>query len=301
MENHKLVAGHLSALGTILIWGVTFISTKLLLKDFTPIEILLFRFIIGYIALFLVYPHRLKTKDFKEELLFALSGLCGVTLYFLLENIALTFTLAANVGIIVSIAPLFTALLAYFFEGENLRTEFFIGFIVAIIGIVLVMLNGSYFLRVNPLGDILASLAAIVWAVYSVLMRRISRFHYNTIGCTRKVFFYGLLFMIPALFFVPFHFDYYAFTKVQNMFNLLFLGLGASAVCFVSWNWSVSILGAVKTSVYIYIVPVITIAASALILHEIITWVAFVGVLLTLAGLYVSERKTVKIVKQIDV
>ncbi|AFM42403.1 DMT(drug/metabolite transporter) superfamily permease [Desulfosporosinus acidiphilus SJ4] len=161
----------------------------------------------------------------------------------------------------------------------------------------MVLLNGSYILKVNPLGDILASLAAIVWAVYSVLMRKISKFRYNTIGCTRKVFFYGLLFMIPSLFFAPYHFDYYAFTKVQNMFNLLFLGLGASAVCFVSWNWSVRILGAVKMSVYIYIVPVITIAASALILHEIITWVAFVGAILTLAGLYISERRTIMLVK----
>ena len=93
---NKTAAGHLSALITILIWGTTFISTKVLLQDFQPIEILFFRFVLGLIALFLVHPHPLKGTSLRQELTFAAAGLSGVCLYYLLENIALTYTMASN-------------------------------------------------------------------------------------------------------------------------------------------------------------------------------------------------------------
>ncbi|MED4781862.1 DMT family transporter [Brevibacillus choshinensis] len=291
MKTQRISAGHLAAFVTILIWGMTYISTKLLLVDFTSIEILFFRFIIGYLTLLIVYPRRVKTRDFKEELLYIIAGLCGVTLFFLLENIALTYTFASNVGVIVSISPFFTAVFAHFsLEGETLRLRFLVGFVIAIIGIALIMCNGSFLLQLNPLGDLLAIIASIVWAAYSVFMRQISKLGYHTVGSTRKVFFYGLLFMLPALLTLDSTFDFSRFVSVPNLLHLLFLGFAASALCFVSWNWAVGILGAVKTSLYIYLVPVITIVASSLILHEKITWIAIVGAALTLVGLFVSEE-----------
>ncbi len=299
MDDRQIATGHLLAIITILIWGTTFVSTKVLLTDFSPLEILCLRFMIGYLTLLLVYPHRLNISTLNEEFLFIAAGLCGVTLYFLLENIALTYTLASNVGVIVSIAPFFTAVLAHFFlEGERLHPQFFAGFVIAIIGIILIGFNGSFLLKLNPLGDLLAAFASAVWAAYSVLMRKISKLGYHTIGCTRRVFFYGLLFMIPALFLLEFNLVFDKFTKIPNLLNLLYLGFGASALCFVSWNWTVGILGAVKTSAYIYLVPVITIVASSLILHEKITWVALTGACLTLVGLYISERKPTTILKE---
>ncbi|MNI72294.1 putative amino-acid metabolite efflux pump [compost metagenome] len=146
-------------------------------------------------------------------------------------------------------------------------------------------------LRLNPLGDLLALLAPAVWAIYSVLMRKISKFNHHPIGATRRVFWYGLIAMLPCLFLFEFRFGLDRFRSISNMTNLLYLGLGASALCFVTWNRVVGILGAVKTSVYIYIVPVVTVAASALILHEKITWATLTGAALTLTGSYISERK----------
>ncbi|SEA81508.1 DMT family transporter [Paenibacillus sp. 276b] len=289
---NKISTGHLLALLTILIWGTTFISTKVLLIDFTPVEILFFRFVIGYGVLFLIYPRLMRITSLREEMLFIGAGLCGVTLYFLIENIALVYTLASNVGVIVSIAPFFTAVLAHFFlDGERLQKRFIVGFAIALSGIILIGFNGSFILQLNPLGDLLAFVAPAVWAIYSVLMRKIGELPYHTIGATRKVFFYGLLFMLPALFLFEFHFDLGRFANMTNLSNLLFLGLGASALCFVTWNRAVSLLGAVKTSVYIYLVPVITVVASALILHERITWITLLGALLTLLGSFISEKK----------
>ncbi|HWQ78623.1 MAG TPA: DMT family transporter, partial [Anaerovoracaceae bacterium] len=106
-----------------------------------------------------------------------------------------------------------------------------------------------------------------------------------------------IIFMLPLIPLTDFRWGLARFTYLPNVFNMLFLGLGASALCFVAWNYAVSVLGPVKTSVYIYFNPVITVVTSAVILHERITFVAVIGTLLILTGLYISEAKTFKIGK----
>lgn len=285
----KTTAGHITALVTIMIWGTTFISTKILLADFTPIEILFLRFLLGLLVLIVIYPKRLKKEDKKQEILFAAAGLCGICLYYLLENIALTYTMASNVGVIISAAPFFTAVLSHVFlkTEEKLKARFVVGFVVAMIGICLISFNGKE-LELNPIGDILAVAAALVWAVYSLLTRKISSYGLNTIGTTRKIFTYGILFMLPFLFVFDFSLDVQKVIKPDNFLNLIYLGLGASALCFVTWNYAVGVLGTVKTSVYIYIVPVITVVTSVIVLKEEITWMAAIGIGLTLIGLFLS-------------
>jgi drug/metabolite transporter (DMT)-like permease len=291
--NNQSTAGHLTAFLTALIWGTTFISTKILLVDFQPVEILFFRFVLGLLALLLADPHRLKGTTARQEMTFAAAGLCGICLYYLLENTALTYTQASNVGVITSAAPFFTAILAHLVEkgGEKLRANFFLGFVVAMVGIFLISFNGAE-LELNPTGDLLALLAAFVWACYSVLTRKISGFGYPTILTTRRVFCYGILFMLPALFLFDFRLELSRFASPVYLFNIIYLGLGASALCFVTWNFAVKVLGAVKTSIYIYMVPVITVVTSSLILHEKITILSGIGTILTLAGLFLSERKS---------
>ncbi|MGL4820835.1 MAG: DMT family transporter [Bacilli bacterium] len=288
VTNHNALSGHLFALVTILIWGTTFVSTKLLLADFSPVEILFTRFVLGLLALWIVYPRRFGLQSWKREITFAVAGLCGVTLYYLLENIALTLSSASNVGVIISLAPFFTALFAYFFlRDERPRLPFYVGFVLAIVGIALISFNGSTTFALNPLGDVLAVLASIVWALYAVLSRKIGSYDVHPIQSTRRIFTYGLVFMLPAL--SRFEFDLARFVVPSNMFNLLFLGLGASALCFVTWNSAVQRLGAVRTSVYIYMVPVITVGFSILILHETLSWVSGFGIILTLTGLLISK------------
>ncbi len=286
----KITAGHSAALFTIVVWGTTFISTKILLTDFTPIEILFFRFVLGLLALAVACPKRLRLKDKKQELTFAAAGLCGICLYYLLENIALTYTMASNVGVIISVAPFFTAVLSQVFlkTKEKREPQFFVGFLVAMAGICLISFNGSK-LKLNPIGDILAVAAAFVWAAYSLLTRKISSFGYHTIQTTRKVFTYGLIFMSPFLFLLDFKLDMQRFLKPAYALNFIYLGLGASALCFVTWSYAVKVLGAVKVSVYIYMVPVITVVTSMIVLKEEITWVAALGIGFTLIGLFLSE------------
>ena len=263
---HK-ASGHLFALAAIMVWGMTFTSTKILLKDFTPVEILFFRFIIGFVILLILHPHKISIKNTKQELIFAAAGFCGITMYFLMENIALLHTTASNAGVIVSVSPFFTGILSfYFLNEEKPNTNFFAGFIVALTGIGLISFNGIVGQGLNPAGDFLALLAAFFWSLYSILMKKISKFGYNILEVTSRVFFYGLFFMSPALFMSDFKWELSRFAEPVNLFNILFLGVGASALCFSAWNTAVNILGAVKTSVYIYIVPIVTVLGAAVIL-----------------------------------
>ena len=292
IETDSPAFGHLTAVITILIWGTTFISTKVLLTSFTPIEILFCRFIIGFIALNIFYPKRMKIKDRKHELLFAFAGLCGITLYFLFENIALTYTLASNVGVIVAISPFFSGIIsALFNKGDKPKLNFYLGFFAAICGIAIISFNDGQGYSFNPMGDILAILAAFIWAVYSFITKKIGSYGYNTIQTTRRCFGYGLIFMVPALFFLDFNITLDKFSSPQIIANFLYLGLLASAACFAIWGKTINILGDVKTSVYIYLVPVVTVITSVIVLGEKITFQAALGIILTISGLVLSELK----------
>ena len=291
MENKRLL-GHIAAIFTIVVWGTTFISTKVLLTGFQPVEILFVRLLLGLMALFIVYPHPLKGVTLKQELTFAAAGLTGITMYYLMENIALNLTMASNVGVIVSVSPFFTVILASIFlkEEGKMKLNFFLGFVVAMLGIALISFNGAK-LQLNPIGDFLCLGCAFVWGCYSILSKKIGEYGYSVIQITRKIFIYGIIFMIPTLFFFDFQLDFKTLMEPKYLLNYLYLGLCASATCFVSWNYAVKALGAVKTSIYIYLIPVITIVASALILKEPITWMSAAGTILAILGLVLSEYK----------
>lgn len=285
--------GHLLALFTIMVWGTTFLSTSVLLRDFTPLEILIIRMGLGIAALTVARPRRLRLKNRRHEWLFAGAGLTGVSMYFLLENYALTFTYSANCSVIISTAPFFVAIaVRLFLGGAPMGRSFYVGFAVAIAGIALLSFSGQA-LNLNPLGDLLCLLAAMCWGAYSVFLKKIETYGYDTLLVTRRIFLYGLLFLLPSLAFTPVRFDVGALLKPVNLLNLLYLGLCASALCFVTWNVAVSRLGAVRTSVYIYLSPVVTIVASWLLLGDPVLPMALLGAALTLVGLVLSQRRQV--------
>lgn len=291
MNRTDLVA-HVVAGMTIIVWGATFVSTKVLLGAFSPVEILFLRFALGAVALALASPHRLHVRSWKEEGLFVMAGLCGVTLYFLCENVALTHTLAANAAVLVSTAPFLTALLARFLLQESLRPSFFVGFVCALGGVICISINSGAVLRLNPLGDFLAFMAALTWAFYSIFTRKIGQCGYNMVQATCRIFCWGLLLMVPVLFLADVRWDETRrFAAPVMLGNLLFLGLGASALCFATWNFAIKVLGAVKTSVYIYMVPVVAVITSMIVLHEPFTWLAALGMFLILLGLGISESR----------
>ncbi len=289
---HRIL-GHIGALTSIVIWAITFISTKILLEDFSPVEILFFRFIFAWALLFILSPKPIWPKRDKTELFYAVAGLCGVTFYFLFQNIGLSYTLASNAGVIIAVAPMFTAVVSYFLVSRiGLSRNFIIGFFVTMAGVIIINFNGNFVLNLNPLGDILIILGALSWAFYCNILILINNEKLSLIRHTRKVFFYGLLFMIPVLLFADFQLGLERLAEPQLLGNILFLAFGASATAFLSWNYAVGVLGSVKTATYIYFSPIVTVIASVIILSEPLTWISVSGTVLIILGLVVSERKS---------
>lgn len=295
MNLQSKTTGHLSAVFTIFVWGITFISTKILLVSFSPVEIMVYRFVMAVLVLCVASPPVLKPSAWKwwnvqTEWKFMFAGLCGVTLYFLFQNVALSYTQAANASVLTSIAPLFTALVSRVLLREKLKPNFFLGFSAAIAGIILISFNGSVVLRLNPLGDLLSVMAALVWAFYSVTIKTLPQGAGEVLRVTRKVFSYGLIFTLVLLPFFDFHPGLERMFVPANLLNMLFLGVIASALCYLTWNHAVHVLGPVRTSVYIYLIPVVAIVFSAIVLHETITVVSGAGMALIMTGMIISER-----------
>jgi len=307
-----MLFGYFLATVTVIIWGITFVCTKSLLQDFSALEILFFRFIIAYIGLWIMNPKSEKIAK-KDNLLFCFAGLSGVVLYQFSENIAINFTTASNVSVIVSICPLFTAIIAQIFLKEKHITPFFIlGFIISIIGVFFVSLNGNIQLKINPKGDLLALFAGICWGFYSLFVSMINKKEYNLICSTRRIFFFAVIFMIPLMIIgnnisnitansdlinsmnvnLNFSENIQRFKNFLNVGNLLFLGLLASGFCFSAWNKACKLVGTVKISFGIYLIPVVTIIFAFFTLHEKISFMGLLGAILTITGLFISNIKT---------
>lgn len=282
--------GHLFALFTIIVWGSTFIATKLLLSELTPVQIMLCRFVIAYFVLWLIRPKFDKTT-LKDELVFAVMGVFGCTVYFITENTALQYTLASNVSIIVASAPIITAVLAHFFvKGEKLNKNIILGFAVAFSGVIMVVLNGKFVLKLNPAGDFLSLAAAVSWAVYSVILRTcVERF--NSVMLTRKMMFYGFVTALPIAVAQGEPMPFKALAAPDMLFCILFLGVIGSGICYVTWNVAVSRLGVVTTNNYIYINPFVTLVTGGIVLKEPITLMGLFGAVLIIFGVVLSAKK----------
>ena len=292
MKN-RLVTGHLLALFVSIVWGTTFISTKVLLRAFHPVAIMIFRFVIAWVVLFLCSPRPLLPKSLRTELPFIGAGITGLTFYFIFENFALRFSLASTVGIIISAAPMFTALMLVLCRrARRPGWAFFVGFVLAMAGITLISVAKGEALDFNLIGCLLTLGAAFCWGAYGVFIEMTQNQGYTNLQVTRKVFFWGLLFTLPFIPVYHLNLSPAPFADPKMLFNILYLGLGASALCFVAWNKAVVIIGSVATNVYIYLMPVITLISSALILGEPITLYAVGAIALILAGLWLSQRKS---------
>lgn len=292
MKENKsaLWAYHLMALLTAAIWGTTFVSTKVLIQNgLTPAEIFFYRFALAYVVILLFSGRRLRARGWRDEGWFALAGVAGGSLYFLTENTALGITLASNVSLLVSVSPVLTALLLALFYRYRLRARMWVGSAAALVGVALVVFNGSFLLRINPLGDMLSLSAALSWAFYCLILRKVGG-RYPSLFVTRKVFFYGLLSMAFYFLFEPLAWKGEALARPAVWMNLLFLGLVASMLCFLMWNVAVKAIGAERAAPYLYVNPLVTMLTASLVLDERITWAAIAGCALIICGVYWTER-----------
>lgn len=290
---------HFVAFLTVAVWGTTFVSTKLLIGNgLSPAQIFTLRFLLAYVLLFAIAmkmrrnTFRWFADNWRDELLMVVLGVTGGSLYFYTENEALRFTTATNASLIVCSCPLFTMLAArLFFRSERLRASQVVGSLMAFVGMTVVVLNGRFVLHLSPVGDVLAFAACLCWAAYSLLMKEAME-RYTPPFITRKVFFYGLLTILPYYIFIPSFPPIDVLLRPVVVANILFLGCVASMVCFLTWNWALSHIGAVKCTNWVYLNPITTMVAAYIVLNERITVYFIVGSLLILSGLFLAEKTT---------
>lgn len=303
---------HVLAFMTMALWGVTFVSTKTLINQgLTPAQIFTIRFIIAYIGLLTVClirggrNKRAFSQSLRDEFLFLVMGISGGSLYFLTENTALSYTQACNVSFIVCIAPLLTILLTLLIkklfkgpivdglEDVKVRLPLIAGTVIALTGMAMVVFDGNS-LNLSPKGDILAFMAALSWAVYSQLSGQMTE-RYGTLYATRKVFFYGLLTIIPVLILSDnSNLAAVEFDNIKVWGNLLFLSTIASLFCFVLWNRILIAIGNVTATNYVYLNPVFTLIGAILFLSESMTLVSGIGSAMILGGVILSGVKKVR-------
>lgn len=287
--NRRELTGHMMAAFAMVIWGTSYIASKVLLEYLQPTQLLALRFGLAYVVSWCLAPKWYPVTDWKEELSFLSLAFFGVVGYFYLENTALLFTTASNVGILLSSAPMFTALAAHVaLKDEKMTRSAVIGFVAAMAGVVLVVGNGALVLKLNPRGDLIAVAAAFIWAVYSVLLKGPAS-RMNQFVLTRRMLFYALCMVIPVLIFsgqaaIPLE----ALASPAPVFCLAELAVFGSCICYVLWNHAVNRIGVVRTNNYIYIGPFITMITAAVTIGEKITLAGVAGTFFIIVGVVVA-------------
>lgn len=288
--NTKTILFHFLAIMTVAVWGVTFVSTKILITGgLSPQAIFFYRFLMAYVVMLAICHRRIFSASLRDEALLCLAGMCGGSVYFVAENTALGLTMASNVSLLICMAPVFTLILSRVFNGTRMKAHVAGGSSIALAGVAFVVFAGAASVDVRPAGDLLTLVAAMVWAAYCMLVRNLGE-RYPSMFITRKVFFYGVVTVIVYFLFRPVEIDLGLLSQPKIYGNLLFLGILASLVCYLTWNIVIKNLGATTAANYIYLIPLVTFTASAYFLSERLTAMTLAGAACIIGGVYIAER-----------
>ncbi|MBA2860608.1 drug/metabolite transporter (DMT)-like permease [Methanococcus maripaludis] len=275
---------------TVIFWGISFVSTKIILVFIPPITIGFIRFIIA--AVILIFLIRNVTKYSKEDFVYlVLAGFLGITSYFLFENVALKYTTATNAALIAATVPIFYLMVSDIMEKKIPSKIKYFGSLIGLFGVFVLILNGKFVLELNPLGDILMLGAVFTWVLYTFVIQKLQK--HDDLKVTRDMT------LIGAVLFIPFTivelgsngmFDFTILLNPYIAFSILYLAIFCSAIAYLFWNMSIRLAGASTTTNGIYFIPIVAMIADALLLKNIPNIYAILGAVLVLFGVYISEK-----------
>jgi drug/metabolite transporter (DMT)-like permease len=293
MSNSKLFT-YLEALFAVIVWGASFIATKIALKEISPLTIVWLRFLMGVVILGIavILRKQFTLPDKKEWAYFALLGFLGITFHQGLQSNGLKTSEASTTAWIVSTTPVFMALLGWFILKEGLGWVKTSGILIAFIGVLLVISKGNLSLvsigRFGAPGDILILISAVNWAVFSALSRRGLKSHPASL-----MMFYVMSFgwLFTSLLFIPSH----GFTEISDLtFNgwmgIAFLGILCSGLAYIAWYDALKVLTTAQTGVFLYIEPLVAVVVAFFILGEAITPASLLGGAVILFGVWLVNR-----------
>lgn len=304
-QKSKLMS-HLGALVAVTMWGGSFVSTKVLVNNgLGPVEIYIYRFVMAYALVLIACHKKLFANNWRDELLFAVCGLCGGSIYFIAENNAVHYTRVSDVSMITTLAPLLTTLLiGLLYRSERPGKWTYISSVIAFMGVgCIVFKDGISFGASSSgpdelsttIGDLLALGAAFSWAIYSVVLRKLN-VTYSAQFVTRKTFFYGLITALPFWIISPEPLTpVEVLLKPEVIGNLLFLGLVCSMLAYLLWAAVMSRLGAIVTNNYLYVQPIATMIIAAILFpDDPITVMGCFGAALIIGGLWFGDYMTAR-------
>lgn len=259
-------------------WGMSFVATKFVVNVFAPLPAAFYRFLIALVVLF---PFSKNKKIFDFNAFW--SGFWGITMYFVFENTALVYTNPTNTAVIVSSAPILYVIFTHIFHKQKTNFFHYIGSLTAFFGVALVIINGRI-LKLNPLGDILAFGSAFSWVLYTHYVTKMQ----NSDGIDQifSITFWGVVTLIPFSFFQNMKPAF----EIRSFLSLLYLSIICSALGYLLWNKSITLIGDRRTTNAIYFIPMVTIISENLMLKTQLTFYSVLGVLSLITGLYIFER-----------
>ena len=294
------ITGHLYAIIVTAIWSITYVATDMLLsKGITALQILMLRFFLALIVLYILKPKLYLPKSFKEELGFAFISLFGMFFYYVFENYAIGQTDGTNVAIIISFVPILTTLGSAVFTKRTRITPLKIaGFVIAISGVVMVVFNGTVTLDFRISGYLLAFGAALCWTVYSVLLEGYLE-KFESIIITRRMLIYTLIVLTPMTLISDGAPDITLFANFPVLIGCIaLLGIFGGSLCYHWWNKATQRIGVVITTNYLYVSPFITMVFAFFVTGTPITFMGVCGAALILLGVVLSDLNTSKGIKE---
>lgn len=293
-SNYKKIFAHVGIMLTMVAWGTSFICTKVLMVDggLTPVETYIYRFAFAYVLLLMFTFRHIFANNWKDELQLVLCGVCAGSIYFVTENYALKYTTTGNVSLLTSISPIFTTILMAVVYKIRMSPSVIIGSVIAFSGVSMIVFSHGESLEIRPTGDILALTASMSWAIYTIIIKRLSPI-YSTLFITRKLFFYGVVSALPLLFIqdAPLRLSMiFDFSNPEYFLNLMFLVVICSLFAYLIINEAMKILGQVTANNYLYLQPLVTMIAGYIIFHETISLQGYIGCFLIIGGLLISDK-----------
>ncbi len=278
----------------VVVWGGSFVATKLALRDVAPATVVWLRFAVGVAVLggATAARRQFARLGWREAGYFALLGFIGITFHQWLQSTGLETAQASTTAWIVSTTPVFMALLGRFFLKEKLGAARIVGIGLAAAGVLLVVSRGDWrSLRLGSFGapgDWLILISALNWAVFSVLSRPGLQRH-PAAGMMFYVMAAGWMFSSAAFFGGPGLADLPRLTP-SGWLAVGFLGLFASGLAYIFWYDALKAMPASQVGVFLYLEPLVTVVVAAALLQEAVVWASLLGGGAILLGVWLVNR-----------
>jgi drug/metabolite transporter (DMT)-like permease len=297
MEKTQRLA-FLKALFSVIVWGASFVATKVALREVAPVMVVWLRFGMGVIILGGVVWSRnqLRLPESKDWFYFAFLGFLGITFHQWLQSTALVTAQAVTTGWIVASTPIFMVILSWLFLKEKLAWYQIFGIGLAAFGVLLVITNGNltslFSGHFGTTGDFLILISALNWAIFST----ISRQGLKKYPAARMMFYvmgFGWLFT-TILFLITGDIQQIHQLSMNGWIAVSFLGIFCSGIAYIFWYDALQVLAVARTGAFLYFEPVVTVVVAGLVLGESLFLAGLLGGVIIVLGVWMVNHKQVR-------